>query len=236
MADLPFFYSPEINTTGIAFELDEATARHCVQVLRMKPGEQLHLTNGKGLLAKAVIHVTGKKTCSVQVHRSETAPPPECKNIIAISLLKNTGRFEWFLEKAGELGITEIIPLQCKRTEKQQFRYDRMQQILVSAMLQSKQTHLTQLHPPVTYNNALAMHREAQRYIAHCYPDERKKIFDVTGHQKAKTQVIFIGPEGDFTEQEIEMAMEMNIMPVSLGNTRLRTETAGVKAAILLTL
>lgn len=236
MADIPFFYCPVIDTGGTPFELDEQTARHCTQVLRMKTGEPLHLTNGKGLLATAIIHHIAKKTCSVSVTGSEQQSAPAQQKIIAISLLKNTGRFEWFLEKAAELGITEIIPLLCRRTEKQQFRFDRMQQILVSAMLQSKQTHLAILHQPVTFSNVLAMHPNAQRYIAHCYTDERKINFAAAGTQKEKDQMIFIGPEGDFTEEEIEIATARQIIAVSLGNTRLRTETAGIKAAVVLSI
>ncbi len=140
----------------------------------MQPGEQLNLTNGKGLLATAVITHTGKKSCTVSVTASETTPPPERHTTIAISLLKNTGRFEWFLEKAAELGISEIIPLQCRRTEKQQFRHDRMLQILTSAMLQSRQTYLVQLHEPMRFEAAIQ--QEAPGFIAHCYAGEKNSF------------------------------------------------------------
>lgn len=232
MPALPFFYHPEIDTSGTLFELDEATARHITQVLRMKTGEQLNLTNGKGLLATAVIRSVGKKACAVSVVSVEEHPAPAQKKIIAISLLKNAGRFEWFLEKAVELGITHIIPLQCKRTEKQHFRTERMQQILISAMLQSQQTYLTQLHGVTAFADALKLFPSSKKYMAHCYETEKQHFAEAA--KNAHDKIIFIGPEGDFTEQEVETAVAEGYVPVSLGNTRLRTETAGITAAVML--
>lgn len=233
MAALPFFYCPVITTGGAVFELDEATSRHCTQVLRMKVDEQLNLTDGKGLLATAVIRSIAKKSSSVSVVSFEEHAAPVEKKIIAISLLKNAGRFEWFLEKAAELGITGIVPLQCKRTEKQHFRVERMQQILVSAMLQSQQTHLTQLHAVTVFNEALKLFPEAKKCIAHCYETEKQSFAEAIKNVEGD-KMIFIGPEGDFTEQEVEAAVSESFAPVSLGTTRLRTETAGITAAVLL--
>lgn len=232
MAALPFFYCPVIDTGGTVFELDEPTSRHCTQVLRMKVDEQLNLTDGKGLLATAMIRSIAKKTCAVSVVSFEEHSAPAQKKIIAISLLKNAGRFEWFLEKAAELGITDIIPLQCKRTEKQHFRADRMQQILISAMLQSQQTHLTQLHGVTAFNDGLKLFPEAKKCIAHCYETEKQPFAEAI--KGSADKMIFIGPEGDFTEQEVEAAVAVGYTPVSLGNTRLRTETAGIAAAVML--
>lgn len=233
MAALPFFYCPVIDTGGIIFELDEPTSRHCTQVLRMKAGEQLNLTDGKGLLATAVIRSIAKKACAVSVVSFEEHAAPVQKKIIAISLLKNAGRFEWFLEKAAELGITGIVPLQCKRTEKQHFRTERMQQILISAMLQSQQTHLTELHAVTAFNDALKLLPEAKKCIAHCYEAEKQPFAEAIKNMPGD-KMIFIGPEGDFTEQEVEAAVAEGYIPVSLGNTRLRTETAGIAAAVML--
>jgi 16S rRNA (uracil1498-N3)-methyltransferase len=159
------------------------------------------------------------------------------KTSIAISLLKNANRFEWFLEKATELGITEIIPLICDRTEKQHFRFDRMQNILTSAMLQSQQAWLPLLHQPVGFGQLLKQEDvidNTQKFIAHCIPGSKKSLAELV-NPSLPSQIILIGPEGDFTSEEIAFATEHYFIPVSLGDTRLRSETAGMVAAVLLT-
>src|SRR3982751_4638512 len=149
--NLPLFYISDIIAAQKEIELDEDTSKHVVNVLRKKKGDQLHLTDGKGFLLLTAITDDHKKRCRVTVLNEQCIPQTGRKISIAISLLKNASRFEWFLEKATELGITEIIPLICDRTEKQHFRYDRMQNILVSAMLQSQQAWLPVLHQPVGF-------------------------------------------------------------------------------------
>ncbi|MBS1655054.1 MAG: 16S rRNA (uracil(1498)-N(3))-methyltransferase, partial [Bacteroidetes bacterium] len=139
---LPFFYITDYNASQKQIELDEDTSRHVVQVLRMKPGEKLNLTDGKGTLLTCEITTDHKKHCLVSVIETSSKPSASERITIAISLLKNANRFEWFLEKATEIGVTEIIPLICSRTEKEKFRYDRMEQICISAMLQSQQCWL----------------------------------------------------------------------------------------------
>jgi 16S rRNA (uracil1498-N3)-methyltransferase len=152
---------------------------------------------------------------------------------IGISLLKNTGRFEWFLEKATEIGVTEIIPLLCERTEKQHFRYERMRQIVISAMMQSKQTWLPSLQEPAPVAKVFNASTYDIKYIAHCEDELKSPLADFRKPRKAQ---ILIGPEGDFTSDEISAAREKGYVPVSLGETRLRTETAGVVAAVLLSI
>ena len=217
-------------------ELDEDTSYHIVQVLRMKTGEQLQLTDGKGNLLTAVILDCHKKHCAVQVIETSYQPPAPRKISIAISLIKNSSRFEWFLEKATEIGINEIIPLICERTVKEKFRFDRMKGICISAMLQSQQTWLPVLHEPVAYD--LLFRQEeiagiAQKFIAHCADDEKHRLNELLD-RSLPSQIILIGPEGDFSEREIELGSQFNFIPVSLGDTRLRTETAGVVAAALM--
>src|SRR5258705_11953025 len=148
---IPFFYIEEFNPSQKEIVLDEDTSPHVVQVLRMKEGERLNLTDGKGNLITAEISDAHKKHCAVKVIDSRFTSHLSRKISIAISLLKNANRFEWFLEKATEIGISEIVPLICERTEKQKFRYDRMKGICVSAMLQSQQCWLPELHEPVKY-------------------------------------------------------------------------------------
>jgi len=191
------------------------------------------LTNGKGTALTATILNADRKHCIVKVNESHYEQKSSRKITIAVSLLKNTSRFEWFLEKATELGISEIIPLICKRTEKQYFRPDRMQQILVSAMLQSQQSWLPLLHEPAPFEKLFINTAYTTKLVAHCEKDKKQEI---TGITITGSAIILIGPEGDFTPEEIQLALQNNYVPVSLGATRLRTETAGVAAAVLLTL
>lgn len=235
---LPFFYISRYDTAQKEIALDEDTSRHVVQVLRMNTGEKLNLTDGKGHLLTAAIKDNHKKHCIVEVEQTDLANMPGRKVTIAISLLKNTNRFEWFLEKATELGVAEIIPLLCTRTEKEKFRHDRLQQILISAMLQSQQVWLPVLHEPVAYE--LLFRQEElkglqHKYIAHCEEGQKQELTDVLANT-TDNRFILIGPEGDFTPEEISLALAAHFKPVSLGETRLRAETAGVAAAALLCL
>ncbi|MEO6670215.1 MAG: RsmE family RNA methyltransferase [Ferruginibacter sp.] len=230
---IPFFYIEEINTGLSRLVLNEETSKHVVQVLRMKIGEHLQLTDGKGNLFTTEITDDHKKKAEVKILSAAFVPASEKKIIIAISLVKNTSRFEWFLEKATEIGVNEIIPLICARTEKQHFRFERMKGILTSAMLQSQQSWLPVLHEPVRFDDLMMRQFvDCKKYIAHCLPDKKEPLH----HQitKSSNQLILIGPEGDFTNEEIDNAIKNNFIPVALGDTRLRTETAGMVAATLL--
>ena len=214
--------------------LDEESSRHVVQVLRMKEGEKLNLTDGRGSLITAEITDAHKKHCAVKVIDSRFTSHVSRKIIIAISLLKNTSRFEWFLEKATEIGVNEIIPLICERTEKQKFRYGRMKGICISAMLQSQQTWLPVLHEPVRFDDLMIWQFDNyQKYIAHCDDGNKQQL---NGQTTGQFSIILIGPEGDFTKEEIAISLKNNFIPVSLGERRLRSETAGIVVGTLLTL
>lgn len=229
---LPYFYEQNIsNSASPGLILSEETSKHCIQVLRMKAGDQLHLTDGKGYLFTAFISAADKKYCEISIVKSEFKNQPIRKVSIAISLLKNAGRFEWFLEKATEIGVSEVIPLLCQRTEKQHFRQDRMNNILVAAMLQSQQTWLPLLHVPTKFDKVVLQTGYLQKLIAHCEEDKKEKIKEL---QMESAVQILIGPEGDFSPTEIQAALNNNYKPVTLGETRLRTETAGIVAASLL--
>lgn len=231
---LPFFYTDQLYASQKQIALDEDTSRHIAQVLRMKPGEKVQLTDGKGTLATGHLAESHKKHSTVNIDQSATQPARTRKVTIGISLIKNTSRFEWFLEKAVEIGVHEIIPLLCERTVKEKFRLDRMQGICVSAMLQSQQCWLPVLHEPIACELLFRQQEIAdipQRYIAHCL-DGDKISLGRTGDRS----IVLIGPEGDFSPGEIDLALQNRFKPVSLGETRLRTETAGVAAAVLLCL
>jgi 16S rRNA (uracil1498-N3)-methyltransferase len=231
---LPFFYIEAQDSYPDVLTLNEETSRHVVQVLRMQEGEQLILTDGKGSLLTAFISTADKKHCTVQVLAATAVPPAERNVILAVSLVKNSSRFEWFLEKATELGVTEIIPLLCERTERQHFRYDRMKGILVSAMLQSRQSRLPLLHEPLKFENLINRQWENSiLLIAHCEETAKRSLSAIPADRFSNC-IILIGPEGDFTEGEINAALAKGYQPVMLGETRLRTETAAVVAATLL--
>jgi 16S rRNA (uracil1498-N3)-methyltransferase len=223
------------DNTAIELTLDEDNSRHIVQVLRMQPGEALQLTDGKGALLTAVIVEDHKKKCRVRLQSSIFQPPPKRNVVVAISFLKNASRFEWFLEKATEIGVSSIIPLLCERTEKQHARTDRLRNILVSAMLQSQQCWLPDLPDPMSFTELLSNPPAEARFIAHCLEEPQPTISLADWRQYAsKSQLILIGPEGDFSPIEIESALKEGFLPVTLGDNRLRTETAGVVAATLL--
>jgi 16S rRNA (uracil1498-N3)-methyltransferase len=232
---LPFFYIKEFDHTQKEIELDEDTSKHIVQVLRSKEGEKVNLTDGKGNLLEAEIIEAHKKHCRVNIQHSTFNIQQSKRITIAISLLKNTSRFEWFLEKATEVGISEIIPLICERTEKQKFRHDRMKQICISAMLQSQQTWLPVLHEPLKYIEYIKTNENinSKKLIAHCDEGNKQTIANLQTGTFSQWQIA-IGPEGDFTKEEIELAKQNGFISVSLGNTRLRSETAAVVAATLL--
>lgn len=166
---LPFFHVRNYNAVQKEIVLDEDTSKHIIQVLRMKVGEKLNLTDGKGNLLSCSIADDHKKHCIVKVEETMYKEQRTGKVSIAISLLKNSNRFEWFLEKATEIGVSEIIPLICERTEKEKFRFERMQGICISAMLQSQQCWLPVLHEPVPFNHqTIKQFNHLHRFIAHC--------------------------------------------------------------------
>ena len=239
---LPFFYKEDLVASSNDIVLDEATSKHIVQVLRMQNGGQLQLTNGKGILFTAEISDNNRKKCIVTVIQKSEIANLKSKIIIAISPVKNNTRFEWFLEKATEIGVSEIIPLLCERTEKTTFKFERMKSILVSAMLQSQQCWLPVLHEPVRYDKLWQSSKTLpkldeyqQKFIAHCINDAKRNLADMI-NDALSSKIILIGPEGDFTPDEIELALQNHYSAVSLGETRLRTETAGIVAATLLCL
>ena len=234
--NLPFFYINEYDASQRQIVLDEDTSKHVVQVLRMKKGETLNLTDGKGNLLAAEIADDHKRHCEVSIIDSRFTSHDSRKITIAISLLKNSNRFEWFLEKAAEIGIHEIVPLICKRTEKQKFREDRMQNILISAMLQSQQCWLPVLHKPIHYELLFRQQEvihTSQKFIAHCIEEEKRNLADLV-NETLSSQIILIGPEGDFADEEVQLAVHNHFDAVSLGDTRLRAETAGIVAATIL--
>lgn len=228
----PFFFLDNISQDD-RLVLDEASSHHLSRVLRMKEGEKIMLTDGKGNLIEATITVAHKSKSEAQVLERKQIHFTLPEVTIAISPIKNVSRFEWFVEKCTELGVHKIIPVICSRTEKYNYKYERLQNILKSAILQSRQSWIPQLMPSEKIETVIKKASEGNRFIAHCNTNENKLSLPCN-LRKEDSRIILIGPEGDFTDKEIAMAKAHEFLPVTLGESTLRTETAGIAAAVLL--
>ena len=228
---IPFFYEASLPLSPAHFELSAETSKHCIQVLRMQVGETIALTNGLGLRYDATIVSADKKQTVVSLSNKIFIEQAIKRTSIAISFVKNAARMEWFLEKATEIGVAEFYPLITERTERAQFKAARWESILVSAMLQSQQVWKPQLHAPIEFSQMMQKEMEGLKMIAHCEEGTKQTINEMPA---MNSQLMLIGPEGDFTSEEISTALAHQFKPVSLGNTRLRTETAAIAAAVLM--
>lgn len=228
---VPYFYEPLITSSTHVYTISEETSKHCVQVLRMKEGDRIDVTNGMGQIFEASITVAHKKNTQVQISAERTEPAPNQKIILGISLLKNAVRLEWLFEKATEMGVHTIVPLICERTIHERFKMERMQNILQSAMIQSQQACLPILSSPLDFNSFLTNYKAGQQLIAHCEPTEKKSIKNIKLEDDC---ILLIGPEGDFSPNEIDQAISSQYQAIGLGPTRLRTETAGLFALSVL--
>jgi 16S rRNA (uracil1498-N3)-methyltransferase len=228
---VPYFYEAQLTSNPSVYTLSEETSKHCVQVLRMKTGDRIDLTNGIGQLFEATIQIADKKNTTVQIDAQKSMAPTTQKITLGIALLKNATRLEWLLEKATEMGIHTIVPLVCAHTIHERFKTERMQNILQSAMIQSQQVWLPILSAPIAFEQFLSTYTASQKLIAHCEPQEKINIKNVTVSDDC---ILLIGPEGDFSPKEIETALSQQYQAIDLGPTRLRTETAGLFALSVL--
>jgi 16S rRNA (uracil1498-N3)-methyltransferase len=227
----PYFYEPSIHLGTTNFTLSEETSKHCAQVLRMQSGDELQITNGMGGVFEASIIEAHKKNTSVRIVKETSISAPNQKIILGISILKNAVRLEWLFEKATEMGVHSIVPLICERTIHERFKTDRMNNIIQSAMIQSQQSWLPELSSPTSFKDFLQNYNADNKYIAHCEPIEKISIKSL---KPSNNLIIAIGPEGDFSPNEIDMALASNYQAIGLGPTRLRTETAGIFALSIL--
>ena len=209
--------------------LSAEESKHATKVLRKKEGDILNFTDGKGGFYKAKITVADTRKCRLEIIRSEQKEKQHNYHLhIAIAPTKNMDRFEWFLEKATEIGIDEITPIICHHSERKAIKTERCNRILLSAMKQSLKFHLPKLNEAISLNDFIKQDFEGTKYIAHCEEGNKTEIKE---KKKEKRTLILIGPEGDFSPTEIEMALQNKFKAVSLGTSRLRTETAGIIAA-----
>jgi 16S rRNA (uracil1498-N3)-methyltransferase len=221
------FYVPEISGNILQLSLEES--KHCIKVLRLKKGDHVFLLNGKGSTFEAVIQFPDPKGCELEIINEVKSTFNRPYHLsIAIAPTKNMDRFEWFAEKTTEIGIDRIIPLVCQHSERRDFKSERLEKILVAAMKQSGQTYLPEITGKTNFKDLVSRPFNGIKLIAHCADGDK-----VTLKQSiifGMDLLILIGPEGDFDPAEIHLALQNGFIPVSLGDSRLRTETAGLVA------
>ncbi|WP_405565600.1 16S rRNA (uracil(1498)-N(3))-methyltransferase [Polaribacter sp. Asnod6-C07] len=226
---MQLFYNSDINTSTSSITFDKIESRHIVRVLRKKQDDVLHITNGKGFLFDAKITIASDKKCIAEIiAHQEKQKPWDYYLHIAIAPTKNNDRIEWFLEKATEIGIDEITPIICNNSERRVVKLERFEKIIQSAMKQSLKFSLPKLNPSVKFNEFINQEFEGKVCIAHC-EDVDKTLLKNSINQSEKITIL-IGPEGDFSLDEIKKSLEKKITPISLGESRLRTETAALVA------
>ncbi len=224
---MQLFFDPDFKANN--FSLNTEESKHCIKVLRHKAGDIIHILDGKGTIYEGAIENANPKACEVKITK-ETYQEKRPYNIkIAVAPTKNMDRFEWILEKATEIGIDEIIPIICDHSERKIIKPERLEKIIVSATKQSLKSYKPKLNTLITFQKLIQQIPETnQAFIAHCYPSEKQLLKNAYSPQN--TVWILIGPEGDFSEEEVKNALNKGLKAISLGKERLRTETAAIVA------
>ena len=221
------FYTPDLS--GTTYILDETESKHCVRVLRLEKGNEITLVDGRGGFFTAEIADPNPKRCAVKVVHSELNYGLRNFQVqVAIAPTKNIERIEWFLEKATEIGINRVTPLLCHHSERKEIKHDRLEKVMISAMKQSLKAYLPQLDEMIKFSAFIKQPFDGQKFIAHCEEQHRELLKNAI--KTGENYLILIGPEGDFSPEEIKMALDAGFVPVSLGDSRLRTETAALVA------
>ena len=224
------FFAPDIAAT---LALPEEESRHCVRVLRLVEGDEIEVVDGAGGLYRCRIAMAHAKRCGVEIVSQQPCSPHwGSKIMIAVAPTKNLDRMEWMSEKCTEMGIDRLTPLLCQHSERKVLKTERLRKIMVAAMKQSLKAQLPQLDELTPIEDFLAEECDAQRFIAYCDEslprDERKSLAQV--YDPSRDAAVLVGPEGDFAPQEVEAALKAGFVPVTLGESRLRTETAALMA------
>lgn len=226
------FYTPNIQKRN---ELPEEEAQHCSRVLRLGTGDEITLTDGKGYFYQAEITAASNKRCVVSIRETVFQEPLwPCHLHIAMAPTKNMDRNEWFAEKATEIGFDELTFLNCRYSERKVIKNERIEKILISAIKQSLKARLPKLNGMMDFDKFIAQDFKGQKFIAHCYEGEKPLLKNVL--KAGEDALVLIGPEGDFSEEEVRKAIERGFVPISLGKSRLRTETAALVACHTLNL
>ena len=226
---MQLFYHPEVNEGDQKVIFPREESKHIVKVLRKKQGDQLKITNGKGWIFTTEIISADQNRCLAQVLNSEKEPAAPYYLHMAVAPTKMNDRFEWFLEKATEIGVHEITPVICDHSERKVVKLNRFERVIQSALKQSLHARFPILNEPISFAEFISNQRAGQKFIAHCEEDTAKQLLSKE-LRKRGSATILIGPEGDFSPGEIDAAKEHGWKPVSLGNSRLRTETAAIVA------
>lgn len=220
------FYTPDIQSKT---ELPEEEAQHCTRVLRLTTGDEITLTDGKGNFYRAAISAATNKRCTVSIKETIYQEPLWQGHLhIAMAPTKNMDRNEWFAEKATEIGLDELTFLNCRFSERKVIKTERIEKILVSAIKQSLKARLPLLNEMTDFDTFINREFNGQKFIAHCYEGEKPLLKDVL--RKGEDALVLIGPEGDFSEEEVQKATDKGFIAISLGKSRLRTETAALVA------
>jgi len=225
---MQLFYNPDISENTTQFSFSKEESKHIVKVFRKSIGDTLHITNGIGWLFTAEILISDIKNCVVNIVSKTLQPKREYNLHLAVAPTKMNDRYEWFLEKATEIGIDSITPIICDHSERKVIKPERFERILQSAMKQSLSCYLPKLNEAISFKNFMKQDFKGDLFIAHCEETDRKSL-----KQQLKSNqdiTILIGPEGDFSVKEITLALQNKFKPVTLGETRLRTETAAIVA------
>lgn len=223
------FYTPELTPESKVGVLSEEESAHCVRVLRYTRGDNMLLTDGRGNTYDARVTNPHQRHCEFEVLRCERQQKTHDFYLhIAIAPTKNIERLEWMVEKCTEIGVDEITPLLCHFSERKQLRVDRLEKIILSAAKQSLTPYLPRLNDLTTFEDCVRTADEEDKFIAHCYKEDKRELKSEI--RKGRSVLVLIGPEGDFSEEEVQQALSLGFHPVALGQSRLRTETAGVVA------
>ncbi|WP_291106411.1 16S rRNA (uracil(1498)-N(3))-methyltransferase [Flavobacterium sp. UBA6195] len=225
---MQLFYNPDIKQGDITFFFDKEESKHIVKVLRKKESDTIFITNGLGFLFESKIILASEKKCEVKITKETFQEPDKFYTHIVVAPTKMNDRLEWFLEKATEIGIHEITPIICDHSERKVYKIDRAEKIIQAAMKQSLHYYIPKINEPISFSQFVKLNIDGQKFIAHCEETDKKSFKNEVNKDKKVT--ILIGPEGDFSTKEINLAIENGFIPVTLGNTRLRTETAALVA------
>lgn len=229
---MQLFYAPDI--TLPIYTLGEEESKHCVRVLRLSEGDRLHLTDGQGDLHLCEVVDAHPKRCTVRVISTEHEfEKMAYRLVMAVAPTKNIERFEWFLEKATEVGVSEVVPVEAAHSERRTIKYEREEKVITSAVKQSLKAYHPQLHEMTPFGKVLDMPFDGRKFIAHCGEPVKGKVYLPKAISAGENVMIMIGPEGDFSPEEVAKAVECGFEEITLGHQRLRTETAAVVAVTM---